>query len=284
MTEQTIAVTGATGRLGGRVAARLAAVGVPQTLVVRDPARAPRLPHATVLPGAFGDPDAVRRALRGVDRVLMVSASETPDRVDQHRSFVDAAAEAGVGHLTYISFYGARSDATFTLARDHAATEAHIRASGMAWTFLRDNLYADFFAALVGDDGVIRGPAGDGRVAAVAQDDVADAATAVLMAASDHAGATYEVTGPDGLTMVEVAAILTRHLGRAVSYRPETIDEAYASRASSGAPEWQLDAWVSTYTAIAVGELAAVTDAVPRLTGHPATSLDDLLRRRGSAY
>lgn len=284
MTEQTIAVTGATGRLGGRVAARLAAVGVPQTLVVRDPARAPRLPHATVLPGAFGDPDAVRRALRGVDRVLMVSASETPDRVDQHRSFVDAAAEAGVGHLTYISFYGARPDATFTLARDHAATEAHIRASGMAWTFLRDNLYADFFTALVGDDGVIRGPAGDGRVAAVAQDDVADAATAVLMAASDHSGATYEVTGPDGLTMVEVAAILTRHLGRPVSYRPETIDEAYASRASSGAPEWQLDAWVSTYTAIAVGELAAVTDAVPRLTGHLATSLDDLLRKRGSAY
>jgi NAD(P)H dehydrogenase (quinone) len=284
MTEQTIAVTGATGRLGGRVAARVAAAGVPQTLVVRDPARAPRLPQATVLPGAFGDPDAVRRALRGVDRVLMVSASETPDRVDQHRSFVDAAAEAGVAHLTYISFYGARPDATFTLVRDHAATEAHIRASGMAWTFLRDNLYADFFTALVGDDGVIRGPAGDGRVAAVAQDDVADVAAAVLMAASEHAGATYELTGPDALTMIEAAVILTRHLGRAVTYRPETIDEAYASRAPSGVPEWQLDAWVSTYTAIAGGELAAVTDAVPRLTGHPATSLDDLLRRRGSSY
>jgi uncharacterized protein YbjT (DUF2867 family) len=193
MTEQTIAVTGATGRLGGRVAARLAAAGVPQTLVVRDPARAPRLPQATVLPGAFGDPDAVRRALRGVDRVLMVSASETPDRVDQHRSFVDAAAEAGVAHLTYISFYGARPDATFTLVRDHAATEAHIRASGMAWTFLRDNLYADFFTALVGDDGVIRGPAADGRVAAVAQDDVAGRPAAqarllLLMAAPAVAG------------------------------------------------------------------------------------------------
>lgn len=284
MAGPAIAVTGASGRLGGRVAARLAALGVPQTLVVRDPARAPQLPQATVLAGAFGDPDAVRRALRGIERVLMVSASETPDRMDQHRSFVDAAAEAGVGHLTYISFYGAGPDATFTLARDHAATEAHIRASGMAWTFLRDNLYADFCAALVGDDGVIRGPAGDGRVAAVAQDDVADAASAVLMAASEHVGATYELTGPDALTMIEVAAILTRHLGRAVTYRPETIDEAYASRASSGAPEWQLDAWVSTYTAIACGELAAVTDAVPRLTGHPATSLDDLLRGRGSAY
>lgn len=279
-----IAVTGATGRLGGRVARRLAALGMRQTLVVRDPARAPQLPHATAVPATFGDVDAVRRALRGIDRVLMVSASETLDRVDQHRAFVDAAAEAGVAHLTYISFYGARPDATFTLARDHAATEQHIRASGMAWTFLRDNLYADFFTTMVGDDGVIRGPAGQGRVAAVAQDDVADAATAVLLAASQHAGVTYELTGPQALSMTEVAEVLTGHTGRVVTYRPETIEEAYASRASFGVPRWQVDAWVSTYAAIAHGELAEVTDAVPRLTGHRATSLDDLLRKRRPSY
>lgn len=280
----TIAVTGATGRLGGRVARRLAAAGIRQTLVVRDPARAPELPGATAVPGSFGDAGAVRRALQGVDRVLMVSASETPDRVDQHRAFVDAAADAGVGHLVYISFCGARPDSTFTLARDHATTEEQIRASGMTWTFLRDNLYADFLAAMVGEDGVIRGPAGEGRVAAVAQDDVADAAAAVLLAAPEHAGATHELTGPDAPTLHDVAALLSRHTGRAVSYQPETLDEAYASRASSGAPDWQLDAWVSTYLAIARGELETITNAVPELTGHAATSLTDLLGRGASAY
>jgi uncharacterized protein YbjT (DUF2867 family) len=214
----------------------------------------------------------------------MVSAAESPDRVAQHRTFVDAAADAGVGHLVYISFAGASPTSTFALARDHAATEEHIRASGLAWTFLRDNLYADFFATMVGEDGVIRGPAGEGRVAAVAQDDVADAAAAVLLAAPDHAGATYELTGPEALSLHDVAARLSRHTGRTVIYQPETVAEAYASRASYGAPGWQLDAWVSTYLAIAAGELGTVTGAVPELTGHPATSLDDLLGGRASAY
>ncbi|QFZ19042.1 SDR family oxidoreductase [Saccharothrix syringae] len=274
-----IAVTGATGRLGGRVARRLAAAGHAQRLLVRDPSRAPRLPGATALSAAFADRDAVRTALRGVDRVLMVSASESADRVDQHRAFVDAAADAGVGHLVYVSFCGAAPDATFTLARDHFATEEHIRASGLPHTFLRDNLYADFMPMLVGEDGVIRGPAGDGRAAVVGQDDIADAATAVLLDAPDHVGATYELTGPDALTLTEVAEVLTRVTGRAVTYRAETVDEAYRSRASHGVPDWQVDAWVSTYTAIAAGELAGVTGDVARLTGHPATPLAEVLTK-----
>ncbi|MCP2262512.1 Uncharacterized conserved protein YbjT, contains NAD(P)-binding and DUF2867 domains [Streptoalloteichus tenebrarius] len=279
----TIAVTGATGRLGGRVARRLADAGIPQTLLVRDPARAPRLPNVTVRRASYADRDAVRSALHGIDRVLMVSASETPNRVDEHRAFVDAAAEAGVGHLVYISFFGAAPDATFTLARDHWATEEHIRASGLAHTFLRDNLYADFMPGLVGADGVIRGPAGQGRAAVVAQDDIADAATAVLRDANAHVGATYDLTGPAALTLDEVAHILSRALGRTITYQPETIEEAYRSRASYGAPDWQLDAWVSTYTAIAAGELDGVTDHVPRLTGHPATPLEDVLRQQSAA-
>lgn len=97
-------VTGATGRLGGRVARRLAEAGVAQRLLVRDPSRAPALPGAMVVPAAYDDPDAVVRALAGVRTLLMVSASETPDRVAQHTAFVDALVEAGVEHLVYISF------------------------------------------------------------------------------------------------------------------------------------------------------------------------------------
>ncbi|MFF2190639.1 SDR family oxidoreductase [Streptomyces sp. NPDC058155] len=280
--DTTFAVTGSTGSLGGRVARRLAAAGIAQTLVARDPARAPRLPGATAVPGAYGDRDDIVRALTGagggVDRVLMVSASETVDRVDQHRAFVDAAAEAGVGHLVYISFYGAAPDATFTLARDHWHTEQHIRASGVPFTFLRDNLYADFTPGLVGEDGVIRGPAGRGRAAVVAQDDIADATATVLTHAPEHTGATYDLTGPRALTFDEIAAVLTAATGRTITYRPETVEEAYRSRASYGAPDWQLDAWVSTYTAVAAGELDGVSDGVTRLTGRPATGLADVVR------
>ena len=274
-----IVVSGATGRLGGRVARRL---GGDLRLLVRDPARAPQVPGAEIAVASYDDRTALREVLRGAETVLMVSAAETPGRVAQHRNFVDAAATAGVRHLVYTSFAGASPHATFTLARDHWATEQHIRASGLEWTFLRDNLYADFLPFMAGEDGVIRGPAGDGRAAVVAQDDIGDAAIAVLREPAPHAGRTYDLTGPEALTLSDAAAIIERTTGRAVRYHPETIEQAYASRRHYDAPDWQLDAWVSTYTAIAAGELATVTGDVARLTGHEATGLADLLRR-GSA-
>ena len=273
----TLGVTGASGRLGGRVARLLAAAGVEQRLVLRTPSRAPSLPGATVAEAEYADHAAVRRALEGLDVVLMVSGSESPDRVADHLTFVDAAVGAGVRHLVYVSFFGAAADATFLLARDHDLTERSIEASPLAWTFLRDNLYADFFPMLAGDDGVIRGPADDGRVSAVAQDDIAAAATAVLLDADPHAGATYSLTGPEAVTLTEAAETMTRVLGRPYSFHDETPEEARASRAATDAPGWMVEAWISTYTAIASGELAPVTDDVERLTGRPATSLADVL-------
>jgi uncharacterized protein YbjT (DUF2867 family) len=273
----TIAVTGATGNLGSRVARRVSDAEIAQRLVVRDPTRLPPLAGAEIARAEFADADAVRTALGGIETVLMVSASESADRVAQHLTFVDAAVAAGVRHLVYTSFFGASPHATFTLARDHWATEEHIRSSGVAFTFLRDNMYADFLKYLVGEDGVIRGPAGDGRAAFVTQDDIADAAVAVLLGPEAHAGATYDLTGPSSLTLTEVAALISAATGREVRYHNETLEEAYASRASYGAPDWQLDAWVSTYTAIAAGELDGVSSAILDLTGHPATSVADLL-------
>ncbi len=280
MAAAPLGITGATGHLGGRIARLLAAAGAEQRLVLRAPERAPVLPGTTTARATYRDRDAVRRALDGLETVLMVSAAESVDRLDEHLAFVDAAADAGVRHLVYVSFYGAAADATFTLARDHHVTEQHIEHSWMAWTHLRDNLYADFLPLIAGEEGVLRGPAGEGRVAAVAQDDIAAAATAVLLDPDPHAGRTYGLTGPEAFTLTEAAATMTRVLGREYSFVDETPEQAYASRASYGAPDWQLDAWVSTYTAIAAGEMAGVTGDVELLTGRPATSLEDLLAAR----
>jgi NAD(P)H dehydrogenase (quinone) len=209
----------------------------------------------------------------------MVSGADHPDRLGQHRTFIDAAADAGVEHLVYVSFLGAAPDSTFTLARDHWATEGHIRACGLRATFLRDSLYADCFPFLTGANGGLRGPAGDGRLGRrIAQDDIADAAVAVLRDPAAHAGASYDLTGPEALTFTEVAETITAVTGRPVSYHAETVEEAYASRASYGAPDWQVDAWVSTYTAAAAGEMAAVSNAVRNLTGHPARTLAEVLQ------
>ena len=275
--QMPIAVTGSTGQLGGRVARRLAELGVDQRLLVRDAARAPALPGSHVATADYRDRAAVRAALSGIHTLLMVSASETADRVERHLAFLDEAVEAGVQRIVYVSFFGASATATFTLARDHWATEEHLRSTGLAHTILRDNLYADFTPFMIGSDGSIRGPAGDGRAAVVAQDDIAEVAATILTSSGAYDGRTLNLTGPDALTMNEIAAILSDHLDRSVSYIPETIEEAYESRASYGAPPWQIDAWVSTYTAIAAGELAGVSEDIAEVTRHPPMALQQVL-------
>lgn len=276
-----LGITGSTGALGRLVARALSERGLEQRLLVRDPARAPELPGASVARTSYADPELARASLEGVTTLFMVSGAEAEDRLAQHRTFLDAAADAGVEHVVYTSFLGAAADCTFTLGRDHWATEEHVRARGLAHTFLRDSFYLDFLPELVGEDGVIRGPAGDGRVAAVTRADIARSAVAVLTDPAAHRDRTYDLTGPEALSFAEVAALLTAHTGRTVTYHDESVEEAYASRLRWPAPPWQYDAWVSTYTAIAAGELATVTDHVERLTGRPPTGLAAYLSAEG---
>lgn len=280
----SIAVTGASGALGGRVAERIARAGAAVRLVGRAPERLPRLPGAeTAPPAAYADEAAMRRAFDGARTVFLVSAHESPDRVAAHRSAVDAALAAGVERIVYVSFLGAAPDATFTFARDHWHTERHIRGSGVAFTFLRDSFYLAALPAMTEPDGVIRGPAGTGRVSAVAHDDIADVAAAVLLG-DGHASATYDVTGPEALSLDEAAAQLSEATGRDISYQPETREEAYASRSSYGAPAWELAGWVTSYEAIGSGELATVSDTVARLTGHAPQNLAEFLRANPDSY
>lgn len=274
-----IAVTGSTGHVGGLVAAALASRGIEQRLVVRPTSaqRAPAVPGAELALAEYGDRSAGTAALVGIDTLLMVSAGESPDRLAQHRTFIDSAAAAGVRRIVYTSFYGASPTCTFTLGRDHWGTEEHIRASGMGFTFLRDNFYLDVLVQFAGPDGVIRGPAGRGRVAGVARADVARAATTVLLAPASQPNATYDLTGPQALTLSEVAEIASRASGRTITFHDESVAEAYASRAHFGVPDWQVAAWVSTYTAIAAGELDQVTGDIAALTGRQPLTLQELL-------
>jgi NAD(P)H dehydrogenase (quinone) len=271
-----IAVTGVTGGLGGRVARRLADRGIPQRMVARDPSRAPQLPGTQIAQATYQDGEAMRRALDGMRSLFLVSGSEARDRLDQHRTAIDAANAAGVERVVYTSFLAAAPDATFTFARDHYHTEEHLRAVGLRTVSLRDSLYTDDLPYWV-SDGVIRGPAGDGRFAPVVRDDIADAAVAVLLN-EDHDGTTFDVTGPELVSMVDMAAILSEALGEPVRYEAETLEQAYASRASFGAPDWEVTGWVTSYAAIATGELEVVTDTVEMLTGRSPVSPRDYLR------
>lgn len=273
-----LAVTGATGEVGGRVARRLAQREVALRLVVRDVSRAPQLGRATaVAASSYGDAEGMKRALEGARTLFLVSGRETEDRLQQHLTVVAAARDSGVERIVYLSFLGAAPDATFTLARQHFATEEEIRASGFTYTFLRSSLYADFVPYFTGPDGVIRGPAGDGRVSWVARDDIADVAVAVLLA-TEHDGHTYDMTGPEALTMDATAEVLARVTDLPITYRAETIEEAWGSRRPSGAPDWEIEGWVTSYAAVAAGEMDEVTDVVREVAGHRPQALEPFLR------
>ena len=263
-----IAVTGATGEVGRRVVARLAEAGVPHRSVVRDASRAVGEYRVA---SDYGARDEMVAAFEGAETVLLVPAAENADRVSQHKTAVDAVLAAGVPRLVYLSFLGASADATFTLARDHWATEEHIRATGLRWTFLRMNLYMDFIPNMVGADGVIRGPAGDGRVAAILRDDVAAAAAAVLLS-DGHDGTTYDLTGPSSFSLAEAAALI------GARFEDETDEQAYASREVYGAPAWEVRGWVTSYQAIRDGSFDVVSPAVRSLTGRDPISLATYLR------
>lgn len=275
-----LAVTGATGRLGGSVARLLAGAGVPMRLLVRTPERAPEVSGATVHRAPYGEGRAVAEALAGVETVFMVSASESADREAEHEAFVLAAAAAGVRHVVYTSFLGAAPGATFTLARTHARTEAQLLSSGMEHTFLQDSFYMAMARGVVGGDGVIRGPAGSGRCAFVAHEDVARTAAHILRDPAPHAGRTYRLTGPESLGFEDVARIVTEVEGRPVRFHDETVEEAYGSRRSWNPPAWQAEAWVSTYTAIAAGELDVVSADIEAVTGAPPLDFRTFLQTR----
>jgi NAD(P)H dehydrogenase (quinone) len=243
------AVTGSTGDVGRRVAEGLAALGFAQRLIVRDPARAPQLAGAEVaVVSGYSDARGMGAALVGVETLFLVSAHDIMgirhralmsgqpvpayDRVHEHMAVVAAAAAAGVERIVYLSFVNPSAEGTFILGRDHFHTEEFIRSTGLAFTFLRQNMYMDKVLQHVARSDVIRAPAGEGRVAWVARADVAEAAVGAFINAG-HEGQTYDLTGPEALTMAETAERLASALERPITYEPQTADEARALRNTS---------------------------------------------------
>ena len=310
-----IAVTGATGELGRRVATRLSQLGLNQRMIVRDAARSPSLPGAEISEASsYSDEAAMCRALTGIEKVLLVSARDrfgvahlsaknhlpasAYDRLQQHKSAVDAAADTGIQHIIYLSMISAAPDATFILSRDHFNTEEYIRHSGVPFTFLRVGLYTDNVPQCVSADDVIRAPAGEGRAAWVTRDDIADVAVAVLTG-TGHTGQTYNVTGPEALTMTETAEILSAAVRRKITYHAQTPQEARTTRSTSrlekfeserrsltgmGLEDYEVEVFVTHFLQIATGALAKISNVVSDLTGHPAQSLPQYLQQHPESY
>ncbi|HEY7206620.1 MAG TPA: SDR family oxidoreductase [Gaiellaceae bacterium] len=272
-----IVVTGASGYVGGLVAGELASRGEATRLLGRDPGRLPQLPGAEPVGADYGDPDSLAAALGEGDRVFMVSMHAGPEtRVPLHRSFVEAAMRACVGHVVYLSFVNAGPEATFVHARSHGATEQMLRESGLAWTSIRNSMYADELPGWFDPDGVAREPVGDGRMSFSYRPELAKAIAEVLTG-EGHEGRIYDVTTPGSADFAELAELASQLTGKPYRYEPAGHDEWDARWREHGRSGWELEAGHTAYEAIAAGELDVVTDDYRRLTGLEPLTIPQLL-------
>ena len=233
-----IGMTGVTGKLGSYVADLVDKKGIASVHLARIPERAKVYASAEIRKIVYANTPDVVEALKGINVLLMVSARENPERVKEHKSFLDAAKLAGVQHIVYTSFYGADGKATFTLSRDHAQTEAYIKELGFTYTFLRDNFYLDLFIDIALENGEIRGPAGSGLVSAVARKDTSRIAAEILLNPKEWENQTLNLTGPEDLSMEEIVAHLSKETGNSIRYVDESLEEAYESRKKWPAQTW----------------------------------------------
>lgn len=292
-----ILITGASGNYGRGLTDRLIAAGraADLILITRSPAKlADRVRQGcTVRYGDFDKPETLRAAVQGADRMLLISGTRVGARVAQHKAAIDAAAAAGVRHIAYTSSIGIDDPANPAEVRhDHAETEALIRASGMAWTMLRDAHYADAMIVMAGPQVMQSGTwvsnAGKGREAMVWRDDCIACAAAVLTGAG-HEDRIYNITGPQLQTFREVAALMAEITGRPVAYVSTTDAEQYAMFDALGIPRrpvddqkvagipWNSDDMVTFGAAIRDGFLQVCTDDVERLTGRKARSVRQMI-------
>ncbi|MEK2493205.1 NAD(P)H-binding protein [Kitasatospora purpeofusca] len=254
-------VTGVNGGLGSLVLEHLAGrPGGPEGVIAgsRTPERAPTA-GVPVRKVDFDRPETLAEAFTGVRTLLLVSAGYGEDDVviARHRAAIEAAERAGVEHVVYTSLSGDGDHLAYALA--HRWTERRLRESAtLRWTILRNGLYAELLAFLARPDadGVITAPLADGRLAAVAREDLAEVAAKVASDPAEHAGRVYELVGEEAVGAADVAAALTRTTGRPVEYRPGTLAQARAAIAASGAESFQVPMVAGTLSSIAHGFLA----------------------------
>ena len=287
LAQDRIIVSGASGQLGSLVIEELLARDVaPANLILVS--RTPNTDHlqayakrgASVRFGDFNEPKSLVEAYRGGTRMLLISINGGGgNRPELHKAAIDAAVQAGVKHIAYTSYVNADSNEASTIAIDHRRTERILEASGVAWTMLRNQIYAnglvDQAIQIVHDGGLVTHTP-DARVAYVTREDCAAAAAAVLTTPG-HENKAYNITGPDAIGPRELVALTREISGKPVELMTYSEADYRAQLARSGLSAAAINGTISFAAELDSPYLREPSTAVAELTGRPAKSVRQLL-------
>lgn len=283
-----ILLTGASGTVGRELAKLLSAQGIAAGAMVRSSAAAQTisgLTGITPVTGDFNDPASLDRALEGVTRAFLVTNS-TERAEEQQLAFVAAAQRAGVRHIVKLSQLHAAPGSPVRFLRYHAVVEQAIRASGMAYTFLRPNLFMRGllgFAGTVAATGKLFAPIEASRISLIDVRDIAAVACAALTAPG-HDGRTYDLTGPEALSHAEIAAHIAAATGQQVTFMPVPPGAMRQAACDAGMPPWQADGLIEDYAHYARDEADAVSPDGPEVMGRPARTFAAFVADHRAAF
>lgn len=279
-----IVITGATGQLGRLVIAALLRKVPANILVaaVRDTEKAHDIAAlgVSVRYADYNQPASWDAALKGAEKVLLISSSEVGQRMQQHQTVIDAAKRAGVSLLAYTSILHADTS-TLMLVQEHQATEAAIVASGLPYAILRNGWYTENYTQGIPvalSQGAVYGCAGQGRVASASREDYANAAAEVLCG-EHHAGKIYELAGDDAFTMAEFAAAISKLSGQAIQYINLSEQDYKNALIGAGLPEAFAGLLADADKGVAKGQLYDESRQLSQLVGTPTTKLESAVSK-----
>ena len=282
-----ILIVGATGTTGKYVVTGLKSKGEQVRAMIHTPERASaaREPGVEYVTGDLENPESVVAALQGAEKAFLLSP-EDPRMAELHGKFATAAKDVGLRHLVRLSILPANPDAPLPLAKWHGEADRLVMESGVPYTILRPASFMQNFlrsAGTIASEGVIYGAMGDGKVGHIDAKDIADVAVMVLTS-EGHEGQIYPLTGPESLSMAEVAARLSTTLGKTVKYVNLSPEEAKSGMMAMGMPDWRADAWVGLGGMIAMGKADMVTPAVKDILGREPHNIDRFATEYSQAF
>lgn len=277
----TIAITGASGQLGQLVIEDLKSRISSENIIAL--ARTPeKIAHLGVNARAFdyGKVETLNAALEGVETLVLVSSSEIGQRIAQHRNVIEAAKSAGVKKILYTSVLHADTS-VLSLADEHRATEADIKASGLTYTILRNGWYTENYTISIGPalkGGAFIGSAGTGLISSATREDYAEA-LAIVATGSGHDGKIYELAGDTAWTLADLAAEISRQTGKELPYYNLPESEYAAALLAAGLPEGLAHGLASWDVGASKGALFDDSGALSALIGRPTTSLTEAVSK-----